>query len=152
MRNDNSHQLRQGGGSFVPRLIRKILRRPSSQKDVFRLLVISLVVVYGIFFYQIATTTHIFTHHDHPTQDGNTIYLPANQFPLVFNREEGGDKDNHAPLLPIRNDWVNGIVEGNVYKYTTSQTNLWDHSTVIPPWMKGKLNSVLLVEDSNRLL
>ena len=118
--------------------MRRILR-PSSQKDIFRILVASLVLVYGRFFYRITTTTNIFTHHDHPSQDGNTIYLPANQFPLLIHKE------GESPPLPTttaKTDWVNGIVEGDVDRYISFQDgnhkNLWDHSTVIPSWMKRK--------------
>ena len=126
--------------------MRRILR-PSSQKDMFRILVASLVLVYGRFFYRITTTTNIFAHHDHPSQDGNTIYLPANQFPLMIHKEERASPS--LTTTTAKTDWVNGIVEGDIDRYISFQDgyrkNLWDHSTVIPSWMKRKLRRLVVL-------
>jgi hypothetical protein len=38
--------------------------------------------------------------------------------------------------LPATSDWNNSLVEGQVEYYLTSGMDLWDHSTILPDWMK----------------
>jgi hypothetical protein len=141
------------------RRLRRLLCRPN-RNDLFRLFLIGLVVVYGSLF--ISTTTNI-SHNDESasvngmlstvlrqsfqgtTTTGNTIYISRSRLPIL-KQAERNDQNNsflHLPI-PVRQDWVNGISEGNANQYVvvgegegnSNHLNLWDRSNVLPPWMK----------------
>jgi hypothetical protein len=144
----------------MERWLRRLLCRPT-RNDLFRMFLIGLVVVYGSLF--ISTTTNI-SHNDKSasvnsmlstvlrqsfqgtTTTGDTIYLSRNRLPILKQAKRNDQNNNlvHIPI-PVRQDWVNGISEGNTNQYiaaggqgNSNHPNLWDRSNVIPPWMKRK--------------
>jgi hypothetical protein len=114
------------------------LRRWSFCRWVF----LALLLIYAIIFVYIHNHLAISTHHDGLN---NVRVLPLEivkvQSPKFQKQQHQNDQTKVLPgavlvQLPAPSEWNNSLVEGQVEYYLTSGMDLWDHSTILPDWMK----------------
>jgi hypothetical protein len=107
-------------------------------KTLFRRVFLLLVVLYGILFLKIHKLA---ITNDHTTTDPDTIVVQVPNFQVKQSKdtENNEPKNLFPPSPPISIEWNTSIVEGQVNHYLQSGKDLWDHSTVLPDWMKREL-------------
>jgi hypothetical protein len=106
--------------------------------------VVSLIVVYVVLLLRVHNLTirpHADANHPMSWLHSSSTSHKSNKviagiFPKLLRRNE-----TTTPAVSnysIRSDFQNGILEGYVQEYITSGKDLWEHSSVIPQWMKGR--------------
>jgi hypothetical protein len=110
----------------------------------FQWIVVSFVVVYVVLLLQVHNLTiRQYADANHPmswlhsssnSHKNNKVIAGILPKLLRSNKTTTPAVSNYS----IRSDLQNGILEGHVQEYITSGKDLWEHSSVIPQWMKGR--------------
>ena len=118
--------------------VRPLGRRKSS---LVRWIFLFLVTIYAGLVFQLHKLEVV---SDHITTTTNNIVVPPPNFQRIKS-----EQDNKAVVMPappaVPINIHTSIVDGQVQHYLDSGKNLWEHSTILPDWMKRTFLSINFV-------
>jgi hypothetical protein len=96
---------------------------------------LALLLIYGILFVYIHNYLAISTLNNVQLLPLEIVKVQV-QSPKFQKKQQQNNTVKVLVQLPAPSDWNNSLVEGQVEYYLTSGMDLWDHSTILPDWMK----------------